>query len=312
VLFCAAAGNSDVNNDETLTYPAYLSRLFPNVITVASVSKENSISGFSNFGTDSVNIAALGEDVLSTVIPETPIYMSGTSMATPYVAGVAAYIRAVAPKTTAVELRRLIDYTALDVESLHRYISSGGVIDKTALRDLLIGEGSAKALACARAAANAALLPPGSYPRQAIDAERYSAEATRIDPKSAPAWHARCVALLRAGEGEGARDAIEKALTLDPSNESAWFDRARVFGELGDPSEVLRSLERSITLLAARGEEADYLRARRLVLRASVHYQLEEVDAARDDLRFAREINPGVDLPGELENLIAEDSESEF
>ena len=35
VLFCAAAGNEDSNNDETLVYPAYLSRFFPNVTTVA-------------------------------------------------------------------------------------------------------------------------------------------------------------------------------------------------------------------------------------------------------------------------------------
>jgi len=304
VLFCAAAGNADTNNDESLTYPAYLSRFFPNVTTVASVGRRDRISGFSNFGVHSVNIAALGEDVLSTVIPETPIYMDGTSMATPYVAGVAAYVRALAPKITASELRRLIDYTARDVEQLHRFVSAGGIIDKAMLRDLQTGDPRARALACARVASNAALLAPSVYPSHAADADHYSSEAIRQDSKSGEAWRARSLTLQRAGDTDGAIAAIERSVGLEPQNEAAWMDRARLFAELGDAAEVLRSLEQSISLLAALGESADFLRARRLVLRADLQIQLQDPDAALRDARLAREINPGVEMSEELEALL--------
>ncbi|MBE2212222.1 MAG: S8 family serine peptidase, partial [Opitutaceae bacterium] len=302
VLFCAAAGNEDTNNDEALIYPAYLSRFFPNVTTVASVGREDRISGFSNFGVDSVNIAAVGEDVLSTVIPETPIYMDGTSMATPYVAGVAAYVRAISPKITAAELRQLIDYTARDVEQLHRFVSAGGIIDKAMLHDLFAGDARAKALACARVASNAALLVPSVYPHHAADAERYSAEAIKLDPKSGEAWRARSLTLYRAGDTDGAVTAMAQAVGFEPENESIWMDRANLYAELGNAAEVLSSLEKSIAILAARGESANFLRARRLILRAGLYLQLEEPDAARQDARLAREINPGVEMPEELEN----------
>lgn len=304
VLFCGAAGNSNINNDEALTYPAYLSRFFPNMITVASVNRDDRISDFSNFGVDSVNIAAVGENVLSTVIPETPIYMDGTSMATPYVAGVAAYVRAIAPKITAAELRQLIDYTARDVEQLHRFVSAGGSIDKAILRDLHIGDARAKAVACARVASNAALLAPSIYPRHAADAERYSSEAIKLDPKSGEAWRARSVTLYRAGDSDGAVAAMEKAVGFEPNNESIWIDRASLHLELGNAVEVLQSLDKSIAILAAQGESGNFLRARRLVLRAALYLQLEETDAARQDVRLALEINPGVDLPEELAALI--------
>jgi len=303
VLFCAAAGNEDTNNDEALVYPAYLSRFFPNVVTVASTGKDDRISGFSNFGIESVNIAAPGEDILSTVIPEAPIHMSGTSMATPYVAGVAAYARAIAPKLTAAELRQLIDYTARDVEQLHRYVSAGGMIDKTILRDLHTGEARARAVACARVAFNAALLGSNIYPRHAADAERYSLEALKLDPKSGEAWRARGITLFRAGDADGAVAALDKAVEFEPANEAAWMDRAHLHAELGNAMEVLRCLEKSIGILAAQGESADFLRARRLMLRATLYLQLEEPDAAIQDMKLARQINPGVDIPDELEDL---------
>lgn len=91
VLFVAAAGNpkSGVGadlSDPTLTldtgYPAQLSRTFENVIGVASHNAAGQLSIFSNFGKDSIDLAAPGEEIPSLVNPVEQRSASGTSQAT--------------------------------------------------------------------------------------------------------------------------------------------------------------------------------------------------------------------------------------
>jgi tetratricopeptide (TPR) repeat protein len=304
VLFVIAAGNEDWNNDKVLPYPAYLSRFFPNVTTVAATNADDTICNFSNYGVDSVNIGAPGRDIRSTIIPETPCYMNGTSMAAPHVAGVAAYVRAVAPKLTAAELRQLIDYSSRDVEQLHRYTTAGGVIDKGVMHDLHLGNEADKAAAHARIAINSALLNPRAYPRQAVDADLHSKEAIRLAPKSAEAWRARSITLARAGQFEAAIAAIDRALEIEPGFEPGWFHRAELYVELEDAMGVIRSLDKSIALLAAEGEGSNILRSLRLVMRAGVYHAIGESDAARQDLILARTLNSGILLTEELEALL--------
>lgn len=89
MLFVAAAGNNGTSNDVSPTYPA--SYTAPNVVGVAATDNTDHLASFSNFGT-SVQIAAPGVNILSTTIGNTYQYFSGTSMATPHVAGSAALI----------------------------------------------------------------------------------------------------------------------------------------------------------------------------------------------------------------------------
>lgn len=129
VLFCISAGNEAVNNDETLNSPQYLSRFFPNVMTVASINKENQPSRFTNRGVRSVQLAAPGEDIVATILGGLEAPMTGTSMSTPLVAGVAAGIRADHPHLSASDLRRLLESSVVRTEALENMCSTGGYLD---------------------------------------------------------------------------------------------------------------------------------------------------------------------------------------
>jgi thermitase len=95
-VIVAAAGN---NGNSTLSYPA----AYGNVVSVAATDDEDKRASFSNANSD-VEIAAPGVDILSTWKGSGYMTISGTSMATPHVAGVAALIRDRYPTSTASQI----------------------------------------------------------------------------------------------------------------------------------------------------------------------------------------------------------------
>ena len=84
-IFVAAAGNSNVNIDTTPSYPA--SYNVANVVAVAATTNTDVRASYSNFGASTVDIAAPGSGIISTTPNNTYSNYSGTSMATPHVAG---------------------------------------------------------------------------------------------------------------------------------------------------------------------------------------------------------------------------------
>ncbi len=124
ILFVAAAGNSSTDNDKRKHYPSNYD--LPNVISVAALDKGDLLASFSNYGAKTVHVAAPGKDIVSTWLREAYREASGTSMATPHVAGIAALILAAEPDLTVEELRERILSSGDPIDTLKGKIVSGG------------------------------------------------------------------------------------------------------------------------------------------------------------------------------------------
>jgi subtilisin family serine protease len=127
ILFVAAAGNASTDNDRRPHYPS--SYAGPNVISVAAMDRNDLLAPFSNFGARSVHIAAPGKDILSTWLGGDYELKSGTSMATPVVAGVAALVLSARPNLSVSELRALILKSVDELPSLKGKVVTGGRIN---------------------------------------------------------------------------------------------------------------------------------------------------------------------------------------
>jgi subtilisin family serine protease len=142
-LFVVSAGNSrQANMDEDTVLMHYptgfgIDNLYgpglDNIISVAS-SRRGDTASSSNWGTTSVHIAAPGSGILSTY-PMARVErggystMSGTSMAAPYVAGVAALIMSVRPDLTPKQIRDIMMATVRKVPAFEKRVISEGIVD---------------------------------------------------------------------------------------------------------------------------------------------------------------------------------------
>ena len=124
ILFVAAAGNNGDDSDKRPHYPAGYK--LPNVMPVAALDRNDQLATFSNYGAKSVFIAAPGKEILSTWLNGEFREASGTSMATPEVAGVAALVLSVNPKMTVKELYERLGNSVDKLDSLKGKVVTGG------------------------------------------------------------------------------------------------------------------------------------------------------------------------------------------
>jgi thermitase len=114
IIFVTAAANDGKNNDKTDVYPANAGT--PNMITVAASNSSDAKPSWSNYGKAKVHVAAPGDAIMSTVPGDKYSNMSGTSMATPLVAGLVAFLKAQDASLTGAEIRALIQTTGSKVQ----------------------------------------------------------------------------------------------------------------------------------------------------------------------------------------------------
>lgn len=126
-LFVAAAGNEGLNNDVSEVYPANYN--LPNIISVASIDKYGNMSSFSNYGALNVDIAAPGTEILSTVPNNGYAYMSGTSMAAPFVTGVAALMLSKNVTLSSLQIKDYILKNAYKLPALNGKVVTEGLLN---------------------------------------------------------------------------------------------------------------------------------------------------------------------------------------
>ena len=141
VVFVAAAGNGSgytglgTSNDAIPEYPA--SYRTPNEIVVAAVDSSGNLASFSNYGPNTVDLAAPGVNILSTYPESMPQFgapqgfdwLSGTSMATPYVTGVVSLVAGLHPNWTAAQLLQQVLDTVKPLPGLTGKVATGGMVD---------------------------------------------------------------------------------------------------------------------------------------------------------------------------------------
>ncbi|OQB36232.1 MAG: Halolysin precursor [Euryarchaeota archaeon ADurb.Bin165] len=132
-LFICAAGNQAKDNDKVPHYPS--SYQLPNVIGVAATTASDILVSSSNYGT-SVHLAAPGGEMYSTALtmPDGSRYryMTGTSQATAFVAGMAALIKNADKSLTNPEIRTLMITSSDAVPALQGKVAANGRVNLTA------------------------------------------------------------------------------------------------------------------------------------------------------------------------------------
>ena len=131
IFFVIAAGNiatstPQPDNDQTAVYPSQLTKDLDNVISVANTTSSDELNEKSHYGATSVDIAAPGTVIYSTIPTSSYGTMSGTSMATPMVASAVAVMRAVNPNISAKEIKETLCSSSDKLSALTGKVISGG------------------------------------------------------------------------------------------------------------------------------------------------------------------------------------------
>ncbi len=183
VLFVAAAGNDGEDNDVVGSYPCEYE--LANVVCVAASDRDDRLASFSNSGATSVDLAAPGVDIASTVLDGGYAYMDGTSMAAPHVAGAAALVLSRTPGLTTAGLRSVLLDSADRRPALAGRVVTGARLNAAAA--VALAEGAPSAPPPGEGRSTAPAPAPGAGTAPAPAPEPFPAPAPAPLPALAPA-----------------------------------------------------------------------------------------------------------------------------
>ncbi len=135
MLFIAAAGNSNSNNDTKPSYPSSYTctnggtRGWDCVVAVAAIDSSGNRASFSSYGATSVDLGAPGVGVWSSVPLNSYASYNGTSMATPHVSGAAALCASINPALSVQQIRAALVSSAAATPSMTGTTVTGGRLD---------------------------------------------------------------------------------------------------------------------------------------------------------------------------------------
>lgn len=128
-VFVAAAGNSASNNDAAPMYPATYN--VPNVISVAATTSSDNLASFSNYGPASVHVGSPGVFILSTIPGGYYGSSSGTSMAAPFVSGIAALMKRDSPSMLGYQIKSILFAQTDHINNLNNKVYTAGRVNSS-------------------------------------------------------------------------------------------------------------------------------------------------------------------------------------
>ena len=132
MLFVVSAGNGDAKGigEDTDQKPDYPSSFdLDNVISVANLMFDGNLAESSNYGAKSVDIAAPGTYIVSTIANSGYGFMTGTSMSTPMVTGAAAFLYSYRTDLHLSDIRKVLLETARKIPPLEGKLGCNGMLD---------------------------------------------------------------------------------------------------------------------------------------------------------------------------------------
>ncbi len=118
ILFVASAGNNGMDIDESFVYPTSLYN--GNFISVAATTARDMLTSFSNYGLHTVEVAAPGQNILTTTLEGSTGIWSGTSFAAPFTSGIAALLWTLHEELTDIQIRNVL----INATDIQRFLST--------------------------------------------------------------------------------------------------------------------------------------------------------------------------------------------